>query len=150
MASNLILTTQEGGTSLTFHGNKTAAVAANNLQILTFNAGRRSPWEQIKYPGNDGIRAKFQGAQPIEYIIVGVFVTNNAGENAESDAQTAMDALLALNARKDHYTISSGGTSPILHKGPGVIVTDISTARPMGKDTGPRWEFNVTLVTLGA
>lgn len=148
MASNLILNTQEGGSSLTFHGDRLTAIAGNNIQILTFDAGRRSPWEQIKYPGNDGIRAKFQGAQPIEYVIVGVVLAD--ASTAEQDVQTAIDLILDLNKRKDHYTISSGGTAPIQHKGAGVIVTDISTSRPMGRDTGARWEFNITLVTLGA
>lgn len=147
MASNLVFTTQEGGASLTLYGNEEAAIAAaSNLALLSIAGGRKSPWEQLHYPGHGAIRAKFMGTRPIQYVVIGkVFSVSAVIATQETEIEAGLDQVLDLNRIKDHYTL----TGVIFHRGEGVIVEDV-TFEPLGQGTGPAWQFMISLKNLGS
>lgn len=141
MATLIQLNGQIGSFTLKLHPNRAAAVAATEALIwLQLGSGRKSPWEVIQYPGSDSLRAKFMGARPRIYVIVGAVV-----ETDEDTMRTELNRVMDLNATEQFYQITP--VTVMSHDTDGLIVEDVQTEF-IGSGTGGFHKFTISMRDL--
>lgn len=142
MASNLVLTPQEGnGSTLTLYGNRTNA-GASGAVWTAFSVARESPWQKISYTGYSGIDAMFMGGRPRSYRVRGFIFATTA---IEATLTTLRNNVLALNAVKERYTASGPFANATSE---GMVVTDVRFEFG-GEGSGQEHVFEFDIVDLG-